>query len=303
VLPEDKVRIQQLHGLAPIVPVLAKADAMTLEERSVQLRAVQTMMNDISKDATLPVFFEFDEPEETRAYSAPTDLDDPAASAHIHHSQNLDVEATEEIEIAAQSQAESSSSDHSDGSYQFPTTEFTSTARDRANTDMTDESSQVHPAPATQRSDGPNHSAAHSPSHQMQATLGADVPLEDPFGALSGYAWASAVPKVRNIFAVICAVNPQSLRVYPWGTVDTHDETVSDLRRLQRLVFENGSIGRLRALTQQMSIRQHAQNQAAKRPHRCFLSHCPECNFWTAALGLSLTLLLGAVVRVMYTFK
>ncbi len=294
-LPEDKVRIQQLHGLAPIVPVLAKADAMTLEERSVQLRAVQAMMNDISKDATLPVFFEFDEPEETRAYSAPTDLDDPAASAHIHHCQSLDVEAPEEI--AARSQAESSNSDHSDGSYQFPTTEFTSNARDRANTDMTDES------PAALRSDGPTHSAAHSPSHQMHTALEPDVPLEDPFSALSGYSWANAVPKVRNIFAVICAVNPQGLRVYPWGTVDTHDETVSDLRRLQRLVFENGSIGRLRALTQQMSIRQHAQNQAAKRPHRCFLSHCPKCNFWTAALGLSLTLLLGAVVRMVYAFK
>ena len=290
-LPEDKVRIQQLHGLAPIVPVLAKADAMTLEERSVQLRAVQAMMNDISKDATLPVFFEFDEPETTRATGAPPGLGDPVpSSAHIDHSQSLGVEVPDEM--AVQSQAEISiSSDHSDGSYQFPT-EFTSTARDRANTDLTEESSQVNQLDGQAvplRPDGSARSSPYSPSH--------------PFSASSGYSWASAVPKVRNIFAVICAVNPQGLRVYPWGTVDTHDETVSDLRRLQRLVFENGSIGRLRALTQEMSIRQHAQNQAAKRPHRCFLSHCPECNFWTAALGLSLTLLLGAVVRMVYGFK
>ena len=68
-------------------------------------------------------------------------------------------------------------------------------------------------------------------------------------------------PWLRNVFAVICDVSNLGLRMYPWGTVDTQDEAVSDLRRLQRLVFESGSITRLCALTQQMSIQQYEQDQ------------------------------------------
>ena len=68
-------------------------------------------------------------------------------------------------------------------------------------------------------------------------------------------------PWVRNVFAVICDVSNFGLRMYPWGTVNTHDEAVSDLCRLQRLVFESGSIARLCALTQQMSIQQYEQDQ------------------------------------------
>lgn len=139
-LPEDKKRIQQLQGLAPIVPVICKADAMTLEERYTQLIEVQTLLRKISQNTALPTLFDFEE--------------------------------------------------------------------------------------------------------QDTSALGVD---ERPW--------------VRNVFAVICDKRNLGLRMYPWGTVDTQDEAVSDLCRLQRLVFESGSITRLHALTQQMSIQQYEQDQ------------------------------------------
>eukprot|EP01032_Pedospumella_encystans_P025308 gene25308-28609_t len=142
VLPEDKKRMQQLQSMAPIVPVVCKADAMTLEERYTQLIEVQTMLREISQtqNTALPTFFDFEE-------------------------QDLSALRVEER------------------------------------------------------------------------------------------------PWVRNVFAVICDGSNSGLRMYPWGTVNTHHETVSDLCRLQRLVFESGSITRLRALTQQMSIQQYEQDQ------------------------------------------
>lgn len=133
ILPEDVERIQQLQGLAPIVPVLAKADAMTPEELQEQLLAVKTMMHKMSQNAPFPAFFDFEES-------------------------------------------------------------------------------------------------------------------------------ALTASQTRNIFGVFCDVLHHGQRVYPWGTANSHDETLSDLRRLQRLVFESGSISRLRALTQQMSIHLYAQD-------------------------------------------
>jgi len=82
-------------------------------------------------------------------------------------------------------------------------------------------------------------------------------------------------PRAPNIFAVICDATQQGQRVYPWGTVDTHNETWSDLRRLQRVVFESGSIAHLRALTQQMSIHQYEQNHRWRvKNWEAFVSVC-----------------------------
>ena len=44
---------------------------------------------------------------------------------------------------------------------------------------------------------------------------------------------------VQNLFAVVC--DSTADRVYPWGTVKVDDPKVSDFRRLQKLLFENGT--------------------------------------------------------------
>jgi len=71
----------------------------------------------------------------------------------------------------------------------------------------------------------------------------------------SAHTTQSDTPSVRNVFAVVCADSASGLREYPWGSATPRDETVSDLPRLQRLIFEQGSINKLRALTHEFSIR------------------------------------------------
>ena len=63
----------------------------------------------------------------------------------------------------------------------------------------------------------------------------------------------------------MCSGSESGLREYPWGcSVSAYDERVSDLRRLQRLVFERGNIARLRDLTQHMTIALHQRDRVAE---------------------------------------
>jgi len=48
------------------------------------------------------------------------------------------------------------------------------------------------------------------------------------------------LPKIRNIFAIVCDNSPNNCREYPWGRLQIDDERHSDFRRLQRLMFEEG---------------------------------------------------------------
>jgi len=45
--------------------------------------------------------------------------------------------------------------------------------------------------------------------------------------------------RLANIFAVVCDESNQ--RVYPWGTLRVDDNEHSDFRRLQTILFENGT--------------------------------------------------------------
>jgi hypothetical protein len=62
------------------------------------------------------------------------------------------------------------------------------------------------------------------------------------------------LPKVRNIFAIICSLGPRQQRIYPWGTANALNEECSDFRRLQKLVFESGKLVVLRNSCQKMSM-------------------------------------------------
>jgi septin family protein len=44
--------------------------------------------------------------------------------------------------------------------------------------------------------------------------------------------------RVPNLFAIVCDNSPE--RVYPWGKLVIDDNEVSDFRRLQTILFENG---------------------------------------------------------------
>lgn len=64
----------------------------------------------------------------------------------------------------------------------------------------------------------------------------------------------TALPRVRNLFAVVCDTSASGKREYPWGALDIYDEERSDTRRLQRLLFESDNITSMRATVQEMSV-------------------------------------------------
>ena len=63
------------------------------------------------------------------------------------------------------------------------------------------------------------------------------------------------LPRIRNVFAVVCDTSESGKREYPWGSLNIYDEEHSDFRRLQRVVLEGGKITELIEQTQMMSLR------------------------------------------------
>ncbi len=86
---------------------------------------------------------------------------------------------------------------------------------------------------------------------------------------------ADTLPMVPNIFAVVCAMNEEGERAYPWGVVSIQDERFSDFRRLQRLVVESDNVTEMINVTQQVSIRLAAASPSRKTSARgAWLSLC-----------------------------
>jgi septin family protein len=63
------------------------------------------------------------------------------------------------------------------------------------------------------------------------------------------------LPKVRNVFAVVCDTSDSGKREYPWGALDIYDEEHSDFRRLQRVILDSDNITEFIKQTQDMSLR------------------------------------------------
>ena len=63
------------------------------------------------------------------------------------------------------------------------------------------------------------------------------------------------LPRIRNVFAVVCDTSESGKREYPWGSLNIYDEEHSDFRRLQRVVLEGEKITELIEQTQRMSLR------------------------------------------------
>ena len=63
------------------------------------------------------------------------------------------------------------------------------------------------------------------------------------------------LPRIRNVFAVVCDTSESGKRKYPRGSLNIYDEEHSDFRRLQRVVLEGEKITSLIEQTQIMSLR------------------------------------------------
>jgi hypothetical protein len=71
------------------------------------------------------------------------------------------------------------------------------------------------------------------------------------------------LPKVRNVFAVVCDTSDSGKREYPWGALDIYDEEHSDFRRLQRVILDSDNITEFIKQTQDMSLRLLLKDDAA----------------------------------------
>lgn len=131
---------------------------------------------------------------------------------------------------------------------------------------------------------------------------------------------AEGLPKVPNIFAIICSSGGGAERVYPWGSVSVRDEGCSDFRRLLRQLFEAEKIAVMREATQKRSIAFNRQRRPSPRPplqasslwqgervhHLCrWLAESKKWLFSaeffpTLVLALNLTMLVLAMTEIFY---
>jgi len=168
----DIVFIQELSSLVNIVPVIAKADMMTLDERRDFLQVVQRVITQVSIKTNKSIIYDFEEEYDENFMS------------------EEDISYAEE---AATNQ----------------------TCR---------------------------HAFAPSAYYRIgEALLNADVNGDLNPSCNSKSSSHSGLPKLRNVFAIVCDNTPGGRREFPWGVIDIYDEKHSDFRRLQRLVFEEGA--------------------------------------------------------------
>eukprot|EP01039_Chlorochromonas_danica_P010387 gene10387-11505_t len=236
--------VRNVCGLAPIVPVVTKADSMTREERKDFLIELRQALDCISKSLNRTAIVDFQEEgefveheedtgrhiEEDGVTELPTSTaTNPALLCTIvdtHQSANELASSVASVEQHA-----SVIGGESGLLVDFPSSAPFSAGEDV--NDMENEStcSSVEEVPYTV--------ASHSAASMMMSTESQE---------------STALPKVRNIFAVICSNSRTTQRCYPWGSVNSLDENYSDFRRLQRLIFESGNLTHLRSLCQEMSI-------------------------------------------------
>ena len=236
----DKEFIKTLNGLAPMVLVVAKADTMTLQERRKHLQNVFAMMRELNEICEHPIVFDFEEGGDgvfmeddapQGAYVDPVDcsscmvVDEPPAE--VEHTQ-LEQEDQEEDTTPSQP------SPVSEASYDLPAT------------------TEGKPS-AVEVSPHAEIVTEHTPT-AFQALMylqGEHAQLHVP------------LPRIRNVFAVVCDTSESGKREYPWGSLNIYDEEHSDFRRLQRVVLEGEKITGLIEQTQMMSLRIYKNTTAA----------------------------------------
>ena len=80
------------------------------------------------------------------------------------------------------------------------------------------------------------------------------------------------LPRIRNVFAVVCDTSESGKREYPWGSLNIYDEEHSDFRRLQRVVLDGNNIFNLIRQTQVLSLHIYKDMQGSNKDSIGFIS-------------------------------
>ena len=169
----DIVFMQELSNLVNIVPVIAKADMMTVDERRDFLHVVHRVLTQVSIKSNKSVIYDFEE--------------------------EFDENFMSEEDILYAEEAETN---------QVLKNAFAPSAYYRIG----------------------------------EALVNADNTNENNLTSNTKNIIHNGLPKLRNVFAIVCDNTPGGRREFPWGVIDIYDEKHSDFRRLQRLVFEEGTV-------------------------------------------------------------
>ena len=349
---------KELHDLAVIVPIVAKSDAMTMGERKAYLQAVHFHIRSLQQHlgGRWDVIFNFEEtipPPDSRAgeESDGEGRQRPDARIRVHcgplpspdscgegRPSSLSVTSRapyireaagdsllEVIELVGEpSEADSEdyavSSGSGSGAAPSPVTsplgrcspggqeeiDYSHAFLSEINAEIAVDADNLLRVSCVE---SPYSSPSPSPTSAARMSM---APSESVLEAAEG------LPKVPNIFAIICSSGGGAERVYPWGSVSVRDEGCSDFRRLLRQLFEAEKIAVMREATQKRSIAFNRQRRPSPRPALQASSLWPgsesvcrwlaESKKWlfsaeffpTLVLALNLTMLVLAMTEIFY---
>lgn len=246
----DKAFIGQLSQLVPIVPVIAKADTMTFDERRVFLCEVyreiaetttahhsaiydfyeddadflpQNDTNSVYSDSHMPsTFYQVGQSLMSESSMTSGDVDGGETSTSniagppvSVTSSTWTLESNDNVKIETEIGADINKV-LSVQQCEQAEAEMMSFYRDKYDNDLRRGMMNDLGIEKTMKNDATAHNAAHTLANTI------------------------ILPKVKNIFAIVCDSSATGIRHYPWGELNIDDERHSDFRRLQRLMFEEG---------------------------------------------------------------
>lgn len=241
----DKEFIKQLYQLGPIIPVVGKADTMTIDERRDHLLNIRKRIQELVDETNEHVIYDFQ--ENTREatpdnYYLPEDS--PPNTSILESAEHISmVNAAEQVASMIDSEESTSST----VALENQSVEATSLEEDE---------NLLWPSNSTHVSDQIVLDIEELEySHAYSSDAGtANVISASQITDLELSVFPTTLPRIRNIFAIVCDTSSSGKRSYPWGEIYIHDENHSDFRRLQRLLLERSKILALKTLTQNMSI-------------------------------------------------
>lgn len=278
----DLLFLEQISSLAAVVLVVTKADCMMTSERAAYLGNLKAAVDRLSDSIRRPVLFDFHETG-TGDFESPSESTFPKCVSPRGCDQSTVSSSTISSDCIEDTCGQQSS--------------------------YVDVSSD--PLLLEELSAGSSPAVGSSVDKGDEELLyGLEHSLLMSECSRAGQQGMPLLPKVPNIFAVICGSDgglPMesgsscSRRVYPWGSVSSLDERLSDFRRLQRLVFESGTAMRFIQWSERISIAlatQKEEVQRAKVPDTD--THCGGLLSRPPSLKSSQELLLHAVSEVLY---
>jgi hypothetical protein len=265
----DTEFIRQLSPLVPIIPIIAKADTMTVQERNNHILTVYQKLDDLSKKIKEDCIYDFgsNQPCSVTGNTEPDISSFISVGNALMNVRSTSVDSSE-VSFEGGGQTDTQLLSPRRVSQSTPSLPMQCSTFDSSR--FLDNYSGISLPPDIQRSSSRDNSfevavdssgkvmsQAHaiaqfppavtyianvesenvSPSGQIIPTA-SDESRDVNKATQSNKVASIKIIRLSNIFAVVCDVSNE--RVYPWGTLKIDDMTHSDFRRLQILLFENG---------------------------------------------------------------